>query len=288
MRILHDHNAEKKPRKKWKWSGNRNVKENSEGALVDSTFVQGSNRLKEKMETAAVDFSCGYSKGVSKALEPHIRYMMHSWAEVSSKHPGMAKSSFPVKWLVGIMGGKSEQNEVLIGDLAGKMNFKKETGGRKVVRSREGYTGRKSQYTDWAQVASESRKKQWTAASVNQKSVQNSDGGGGDEDSAGRSPIILSKSAEAGASSSYSEFSNLDTTFIEVAGLDVEVEVVDGFRFEASNTMFPSEKVEQENQLKGEDDGLEAEEVHNLESRFGIEVLSFKEHRCSLSMARSV
>ena len=98
----------------------------------------------------------------------------------------------------------------------------------------------------------------------------------------------MSKSAEAGASSSYSEFSNLDTTFIEVAGLDVEVEVVDGFRFEASNTMFPSEKVEQENQLKGEDDGLEAEEVHNLESRFGIEVLSFKEHRCSLSMARSV
>ena len=113
-----------------------------------------------------------------------------------------------------------------------------------------------------------------TAASVKRKSVQSIDAGGLDSvDSVG-------KPVDAGASSSieseYINRTNLDTAFIGTAHSNVEEEDVDGFLFQASKTMFPLEEVIH-NQLAEVDD----EELHNLEARFGIEVLSFKDHRCS-------
>jgi len=264
-RILHDidHNAEVPPRKRAKGSGTNKVKETREAALVD--FSRGGDNA----------FDPKFSKTVSTALEPYIRYMLRNWADFSSKHPGMAKSSFPLKWL-GNIDGRCEQSEVSIGDLAGKADFNKETGGRKGVRRKkvEGNTGRRC-YTDWAQVAAaESRKKQLAAVSVERKSVRRIDAGG--IDSVGRSLILRPTPVEAGASSSleseYSNRTNLDTTFIGAADSNVEEEVVNGFLFQASKTMFPLEEVVQNHLAE-----KEAQELHNLEVRFGIEVLSFKE-----------
>ena len=121
------------------------------------------------------------------------------------------------------------------------------------------------------------------AVSVERKSVRRIDAGG--IDSVGRSLILQPTPVEAGASSSleseYSNRTNLDTTFIGAADSNVEEEVVNGFLFQASKTMFPLEEVVQNHLAE-----KEAQELHNLEVRFGIEVLSFKDHTCSFSTAR--
>ena len=262
-RILHEHNAEVPPRKRTRGSGINEVKETRKAAVVDLSRVGDNNALNPKGSKCC--------KRVSTALEPYVRYMLRSWEDLSFKHPGVAESSIPLKWL-GNIGGKCEQSEVSIGDLAGKAEFKKETGERNGKRSKEveGTTGR---FTDWAQVAAvERRKNLVTAASVERKPVQSIDAGG----------INSVETVEAGAASSLeSEYSNqtiLDTGFIGAADSHVEEEVVDGFHFQASKTMFP---LEEENQLAEE----EAQELHSLEARFGIEVLSFKEHRCSFPIS---
>jgi len=254
-RILHDHNTEVPPMKRGKRS---EIYKMNETKTVD---VLGEDTTLDSMASKLY-------KTASNALEPYIRYMLRSWADVSSKHPGMAKSSIPLKWL-GSIGGKREQSEVSIGDIAGKTG--EEIGGRKGVHRREVEGNIRCKcYTDWAQVAVESRKKQLTAASVKRKSVQSIDAGG--LDSVGS----VGKPVDAGASSSieseYINRTNLDTAFIGTAHSNVEEEDVDGFLFQASKTMFPLEEVVH-NQLAEVDD----EELHNLEARFGIEVLSFKE-----------
>ena len=305
---MHDHNPEVQPRKRAKGSEAPIVKQNKQATVVDSIFskgensglkrkrTQGSEAYIEKEHKKAAMLDPTFAKGGGNALGPLIRYMLFSLADASSKHPGMAKSTFPLTWL-GHIGGKCEESEISFGDLAGKINFIKGDDGRKGVSRKlagvsgkvQGNIGRRS-HTDWAKVAAESRKKQLTAASVKQKYAQNCNSGEKDG-SAGRSPIIGSKPVEAGASSSLeSECSNrinLDTTLIEMADPDIEEEVVDGFLFQASKTMFPLEEVEHNQLVEGEEDRMEAQELHNLEARFGIEVLSFKERRCSLSLPRS-
>jgi len=245
-RILHEHNAEVPPRKRTKGSGIK-VKETRKAAVVDLSRGGDNNALNPK--------GSKFCKRVSSALEPYVRYMLRSWEDLSFKHPGVAESSIPVKW-IGNIGD--------IGDLAGKSDLNKRNGGRKEVRSKEveGTTGR---FTDWAQVAAAERRKNLvTAASVERKPVESIGAGG----------INSVETVEAGAASSLeSEYSNqtiLDTGFIGAADSHVEEEVVDGFHFQASKTMFP---LEEENQLAEE----EAQELHSLEARFGIEVLSFKE-----------
>ena len=248
------------PRKRTKGSGIDEVKETRKAAVVDLSRVGDNNALNPKGSKCC--------KRVSTALEPYVRYMLRSWEDLSFKHPGVVESSIPLKW-IGNIGGKCEQSEVSIGDLAGKAEFKKETGERNGKRSKEveGTTGR---FTDWAQVAAvERRKNLVTAASVERKPVESIDAGG----------INSVETVEAGAASSleseYSNQTNLDTGFIGAADSNVEEEVVDGFLFQASKTM------EEENQLAEE----EAQELHSLEARFGIEVLSFKEHRCSFPIS---
>jgi len=251
-RILHEHNAEVPPRKRTKGSGIDKVKETRKAAVVDLSRVGDNNALNPKGSKCC--------KRVSTALEPYVRYMLRSWEDLSFKHPGVAESSIPLKW-IGNIGGKCEQSEVSIGDLAGKAEFKKETGERNGKRSKdvEDTTGR---FTDWAQVAAvERRKNRLTASSVKSKPVESIGAGG----------INSVETVEAGAASSleseYSNQTNLDTGFIGAADSNVEEEVVDGFLFQASKTM------EEENQLAEK----EAQELHSLEARFGIEVLSFKE-----------
>ena len=251
------------PRKRTKGSGIDKVKETRKAAVVDLSRVGDNNALNPK--------GSKFCKRVSSALEPYVRYMLRSWEDLSFKHPGVAESSIPLKW-IGNIGGKCEQSEVSIGDLAGKAEFKKETGERNGKRSKdvEDTTGR---FTDWAQVAAvERRKNRLTASSVKSKPVESIGAGG----------INSVETVEAGAASSleseYSNQTNLDTGFIGAADSNVEEEVVDGFLSQASKTMFP---LEEENQLAEE----EAQELHSLEARFGIEVLSFKEHRCSFPIS---
>ena len=225
----------------------------------------------EKDRDAAVSGSTFCTGGNDNALEPYIIYMLKTWAEVSSKHPGMTKTrnSLALK-LSGDIGGNRVEGGV---SFEGKeMNFSDITRWQRGVHVRS-ITGRRA-YTDWAKVAAEGRKKRAAAENV-KKPWQ-------DMDIAGICSGFKAKPAEVRTSSTSAESENdsmtdLNTSNMAEADGDgiAEEEAVDGFLIKASKALFPLKKMKP-NKVSEEEERLQAKELQSLEARFGIEVLSVK------------
>ena len=251
-KILHDHHGERQMRKK---SRTDKMEENRDAAVSGSTFFTGGN---------------------DNALEPYIIYMLKTWAEVSSKHPGMTKTknSLALK-LSGDIGGNRVEGGV---SFEGKeMNFSDITRWQRGVHVRS-ITGRRA-YTDWAKVAAEGRKKRAAAENV-KKPWQDMDIA--THCDAGICSGFKAKPAEVRTSSTSAESENdsmtdLNTSNMAEADGDgiAEEEAVDGFLIEASNALFPLKKMKP-NKVSEEEERLQAKELQSLEARFGIEVLSVK------------